>query len=162
MNWIKAGSAGLVGSVLIFVVMLLGTKVTGMAPFNLPPSAAFLAAIGIPPKPLAILLHFGYGFAWAMILYAVFRGRVTVLNGMGIALIQWFLMMVIYSPITGWGIFGFGGSGHALPPDSPLYLGNPVKYLVLTLVLHLAYGAINGWLIPLWVTAEKQQAGSAT
>ena len=65
MQWVKAGAAGVIGSLVIFIVMLLGIQVTGMAPFNLPPSAAFLEAIGLPPQPLALLVHFGYGIAWA-------------------------------------------------------------------------------------------------
>lgn len=160
MNWIKAGCAGLIGSLLILVVFIIGINVTGVAPFNLPPSAAFLAAIGIPPKPLALVVHFSYGFAWAVILYALFRERVSVINGMGVAFAQWLLFMIVYTPIIGWGVFGFGGAGHTLPPDAPLHLGNPVKYLVLTLVLHLIYGAINGWLIPRW-TAPKTRVESA-
>lgn len=161
MDWIKSGSVGLIGSLLIFFVMLVGINVTGMAPFNSPPSAAFLMALGIPAKPLAILAHFGYGFVWAMILYALFREHVSVLNGIGIALLQWFIMMLVYSPIIGWGLFGFGGPGHALPADAPLYLGNPIKYVVMTLVLHLAYGAINGWLIPRWVSRRPEAFGAA-
>ncbi|GAB3684942.1 hypothetical protein [Salinisphaera aquimarina] len=150
MNWIKAGCVGLIGSLIIFIVMFVGVNVTGAAPFNLSPSAAFLAAIDIPPKPLALLLHFGYGFAWAVVLYALFRDRVSIANGTGLALVQWLLMMIVYTPIIGWGLFGFGGSGHDLAADAPLYIGNPIKYVVLTLVLHVTYGALNGWLVPRW------------
>lgn len=153
MNWVKAGCVGLLGSLFIFVVMFLGVEVTGAAPFNLSPSAAFLAAIGLPIKPLALLMHFGYGFVWAVVLYALFRNRVSVTNGLGLALVQWLLMMVILSPIIGWGFFGFGGSGHQLPADAPLYLGSPIKYLALTFVLHMIYGALNGWLIPRWTSS---------
>jgi len=161
MNWVKAGVAGLVGSLLIFVVMLVGINVTGFAPFNMPPSAAFLEALGVAPKPLAIIAHFGYGFVWAMILYAIFRDRVNVMNGMGIALFQWLIMMLVYSPIIGWGLFGFGGVAHGFAPDAPLYLGNPVKYMIMTLVLHLAYGAINGWLVPVWTSPRAEAAEAA-
>lgn len=60
-------------------------------------------------------------------------------------------MMIVYSPIVGWGFFGFGGVGSTLPPDDPLYLAPGPQYLVATLVLHLIYGAIIGWLNPLWL-----------
>lgn len=156
MQWIKAGAAGLVGSLFILIVMFIGVNVTGMAPFNLSPSAAFLAAFGIPPRPAALLPHFAYGFAWAVLLYALFRERVSILNGIGVAFCQWLLMMIVLSPLIGWGFFGLGGAGHALPTSAPLYLGNPIKYVVLTLVLHLIYGAINGWLIPRWTGAARR------
>jgi carbohydrate-binding DOMON domain-containing protein len=54
--------------------------------------------------------------------------------------------------------------GISLPPgvtgegvDDPLALTSTVKYIVLTLVLHLVHGALNGWLIPLWVGTQRQQ-----
>jgi hypothetical protein len=67
-------------------------------------------------------------------------------------------MMVVYSPLIGWGLFGFGGAGHQLAPSDPLYLGSPVKYVMATLVLHLIYGSIIGWLNPAWIrfTATEQ------
>lgn len=159
MDWIKAGAVGALGSLVIFIVMLLGVNVTGFAPFNMPPSAAFLTALGLPAKPLAIIVHFGYGIVWAMILYALFRERVSVANGVALATVQWLIMMLVYSPIIGWGLFGLSGPAHELPPDAPLHLGNPVKYLVMTFVLHLVYGALNGWLIPKW-TGDSRTVGA--
>lgn len=159
MDWVKAGAVGALGSLVIFIVMIIGVQVTGVAPFNLPPSAAFLAALGIPAKPLAMVAHFGYGIVWALILFAIFREGVNLANAVGLALSQWAIMMVIYSPIIGWGLFGVGGPGHDLPADAPLYLGSSVKYIVMTLVLHLVYGLLNGWLIPRWV--ERPGTGEA-
>lgn len=111
--------------------------------------------MNIPPKPAALLLHFGYGFAWAVLMYAIFRERVSLVNGMGVAFGQWLLMMIVLTPLIGWGLFGFGGAGHALPASAPLYPGNPIKYVGLTLVPHLIYGALNGWLIPRWTGARR-------
>ena len=150
MPWMKAGAVGFLGSLIIFAVMILGVKVTGVAPFNLPPSAAFLEALGLNIGPLAIIGHFVYGIVWALILLALFGQRVDVARGLGLAGLQWLLLMVVYAPVIGWGVFGFGGPAHNLAADAPLYLGNPVKFVVLTLVLHAVYGALNGWLIPRW------------
>lgn len=152
MNWLKAAVAGLVGSLIIFVVMVIGVKVTGFAPFNMPPSAAFLEVLGFNRGPVAPIVHFLYGALWALILLALFRERVTVGKGLGIAGVQWLLFMVVYAPVIGWGFFGIGGPAHQLPPTDPLYLGSPVKFLVITLVLHAVYGWLIGWLIPRWAT----------
>lgn len=105
MQWVKAGAVGALGSLAIFVVMIVGIEVTGLLPFNVPPSAAFLIALNIPPQPLGVVAHFAYGIAWAVILFAVFRERTNVWNGLAMAVIvQWLLlMMLIYSPIIGWG-----------------------------------------------------------
>ncbi len=157
MQWVKAGAVGALGSLIIFIVMVIGIEVTGVAPFNLPPSAAFLKALNIPPQPLAVIAHFVYGIAWAVILYALFEQRTDIWRGLGMAVIvQWLvLMQLVYSPIIGWGVFGINAG--ALPADDPLALTSTVKYIVMTLVLHIVYGALNGWLIPLWAGTQRQQ-----
>lgn len=158
MQWIKAGAVGALGSLLIFIVMITGIHVTGAAPFNLAPSAAFLEAVGIPPTPLAVIGHFVYGIAWAVILLALFQDRTDVWRGIGVAVIvQWLvLMQLIYSPVIGWGVFGTDAG--TLPPDAPLALTSTAKYVVLTLVLHVVYGALNGWLIPRWTGIRRTAA----
>lgn len=159
MQWIKAGAIGALGSLIIFIVMYIGINVTGFAPFNMPPSAAFLTALEMPAKPLALIAHFVYGIAWAIILLAIFREKTNVWNGLGIAVIvQWLvLMQLVYSPIIGWGVFGTNAG--AMPADAPLALNSTGKYIVLTLVLHIVYGALNGWLIPKW--AGLRQGGAS-
>jgi len=56
---------------------------------------------------------------------------------------QWLLFMLIYAPAMGWGFFGLGGPAQSMAAQAPLHLGSPVKFLVMTLVLHIVYGAIN-------------------
>lgn len=155
MQWIKAGAVGALGSLVIFIVMFAGIHITGIAPFNMPPSAAFLEAIGLPTKPLALILHFVYGIAWAIILLALFRGKTDLWRGIGLAVtVQWLvLMQLIFSPIIGWGVFGVHAG--SMPADAALALNSMPKYIVLTLVLHIIYGALNGWLIPKWVDLRR-------
>lgn len=47
MKWIKAGTIGALGSLVMFALIMFG----GIAPFNLPPSAAFLEKLGINVGP---------------------------------------------------------------------------------------------------------------
>jgi len=154
MQWIKVSAVGALGSLIIFIVMILGTQVMGFAPFNMPPSAAFLQAIGISSKPLAVIGHFAYGIIWAVILFAIFRHKTDVWRGIGLAVVvQWLvLMQLVFSPITGWGIFGTAAG--SMPADAPLALNSMPKYVVMTLVLHIVYGALNGWLIPKWAASS--------
>lgn len=122
------------------------------------PSAAFLQALGIPPQPLAVIAHFAYGIAWAVILYALFEDRTDIWRGLGVALIvQWlFLMQLVYSPIIGWGVFGMNAG--ELSPHAPLALTSTAQYIVMTFVLHAVYGALNGWLIPVWTGVGRRKA----
>ncbi len=155
MQWVKAGAVGALGSLIIFVVMFLGIHVSGFAPFNMPPSAAFLEALGLPTRPLALIAHFVYGIAWAIILLAVFREKTDVWRGIGVAVVaQWLvLMQLMYSPIIGWGVFG--AQAGTMSADAALALSSMPKYIVMTLVLHLVYGALNGWLIPKWIGLRR-------
>ena len=148
-KWGRVVVTGLLGSLVMFVIIMIVIQ-SGIAPFNIAPSAAFLAKLGLPTKPLALFVHFGYGAFWSVLLVALFKDQTTLRNGIGLAIGLWVIMMVIYSPIIGWGLFGLSGSGTAVKPDSPLYLQSGPKYLVATLVLHLIYGSIIGGLNEKW------------
>ena len=161
MKWLKAALVGALGSLVMFLLMLVGIEVTGIAPFNMPPSAAFLQKLGLNVGPLPLLVHFGYGATWAIVLIAIFGAETDVWSGLMLSVALWLFMMVVYSPIIGWGFFGFGGAGHELPADAPLYLGSPVKYLVATLVLHLIYGSIIGGLTPAWLDLTPAERSAA-
>lgn len=144
MKWLKAILIGLLGSLLMFIIMLIGINVTGIAPFNVPPSAAFLVSLDLYIGPLPLLVHFGYGAFWSAVLVGMYDNTVSFGKGIGLAFVLWLIMMVIYSPIIGWGFFGFGDA-HQLAENSKLYLEAGPKYLVITLLLHLVYGATIGW-----------------
>lgn len=159
MKWIKAASVGLLGSLLMFIVMMVGINVTGIAPFNVPPSAAFLQALGINVGPLPLLVHFGYGAFWSMVLVAWAGRDTSVVRGLVLAFGLWLFMMVVYSPIIGWGFFGFGDAS-SLAADAPLYLEPGPKYAVMTLLLHVVYGLIIGWLNPAWLSDDELAGGA--
>jgi len=56
----------------MFLLMMLGIHGTGTAPFNLPPSAAFLGQFGLNMGPLPLLVHFGYGATWSLVLVGLY------------------------------------------------------------------------------------------
>jgi hypothetical protein len=164
MKWLKAAVVGAVGSLVMFLIMMVGihgTGGTGIAPFNLPPSAAFLETLGLNVGPMPLLVHFGYGATWSMVLIALYGADTDLRAGLTLSVGLWLFMMLVYSPVIGWGVFGFGGAGHGLSPSDPLYLGSPVKYLVATLVLHLVYGGIIGGLNPAWIELGQPERASA-
>lgn len=157
MKWIKAAAVGALGSLVMFLIIMFGIHGAGIAPFNIPPSAAFLEKLGLNVGPLPLLVHFGYGATWSLVLVSLYGRDATIRTGLGLATGLWLFMMVVYSPIIGWGFFGFGGMGHNLDPSNLLHLGSPVKYVVSTLVLHLIYGSIIGWLNPTWITSASRE-----
>jgi len=152
---------GVFGSLVMFGLIMFGIHGVGIAPFNLPPSAAFLEKLGLNVGPLPLLVHFGYGATWSLVLVALYGGDLSIGKGVGLATALWLVMMVAYSPLIGWGVFGFGGAGHQLAPTDPLFLGSPMKYVIATLVLHLIYGGIIGGLNPAWISFQAPEQSPA-
>jgi hypothetical protein len=64
-------------------------------------------------------------------------------------------MMIVYSPIIGWGFFGIGNA-RLLQPEHPLYLNSTSGYLFVTLSVHLVYGAILGFLTNFFISNKKR------
>ena len=145
--WIKSLISGLVGSLFMFILMMIAIKGTGVAPFNMPPSAAFLKSLGIEPKPLALIIHFGYGAAAAVFLHVVFKNKSKVVYGLGLAIAMWLIMMFVLSPIIGWGVFGT----HSGTIDGALALSSTPKYILSTLILHVIYGLSIGLIQKAWI-----------
>jgi len=149
---VKSAIVGAVGSLVMFIIMMIGIKVTGMAPFQLPPSAAFLEIIGLNVGPVPLLVHFGYGATWSIALVFLAKEQTGIGRGLFLAGALWLFMMVVYSPIIGWGFFGFGSE---YATDHTLYLEPGPKYLIITLVLHIIYGLIIGWGNSLWIDFDR-------
>jgi hypothetical protein len=158
MKWIKSAAVGALGSLVMFLLMMFGIHGAGIAPFNLPPSAAFLEKLGLNVGPLPLLVHFGYGATWSLLLVGLYGADTNVRRGIYLATGLWLFMMLVYSPIIGWGVFGVGAGYEA---GTMLHLGSPVKYIVATLVLHLLYGWIIGGLNPAWIQVEESRQATA-
>lgn len=146
--------AGFLASLVMFLFIYLSTVITDIAPFNISPSAAFLYNLGVENTGYALLLHFVYGIFWSYVLVYTFEEDVSITKAVVLSVILWTFMMIVYSPLIGWGIFGFGYA-HYLPSDHPLYLGNTLSYLAMTLVLHLIYGWVLGFLNSRWLEYYK-------
>lgn len=155
-SWWLALLAGIVGSIVMFFIMSF-TIGRNMAPFNVPPSAAMVIKAGFNPKPLALIVHLVYGALDSLIMVAIFRTASSVKTGLIVAFFMWLIFMIIYSPIIGWGFFGFGEAS-TLPMDAPLYLAPGAKFLIVTLILHIIYGVIIGLLDHWFVRAKATVA----
>lgn len=142
--------AGFLASLAMFLFIYLGIHITGVAPFNVPPSAAFLYNLGIEGKGYALLLHFCYGILWSYVFVFTFEEDVSVTKALVLSVILWLFMMLVYSPLIGWGIFGMGYA-HYLAANHPLFLESAIAYVIITLALHLIYGATLGYIHSRWL-----------
>lgn len=143
--------AALIGASASFMLFLIVAPmiVLDWGPFNLSPPAAFLAWLGVSIKPIAWMVHFLYGIIGSILFVRIIGTKPTILQGIGFGMAMWLIMMLIFSPLMGWGFFGFGDA-HLLPVDHPLYLAQGYSYAVITFGLHLVYGIMIGSLNPLW------------
>ncbi len=137
--------------------MYLAIFVIAFTPFHSLPATAFLINLGIHSKVFALLLHFGYGTLWSLVLVYGFEEDISLKRGLGFSMILWFFMMVVYCPIMGWGFFGFGYS-YLLRPDDPLYLSGGPMFIISTIAVHLVYGACIGWLNGRWTVADLRES----
>lgn len=143
MKWLKAAGAGALASVIMFIVMMVLVRGVGVAPFEVPPSAALLQALDLPPQPLAAILHFAYGILAPVILVAIAgRAGAGFAGGLILAAIMWIVMQLVFAPLIGWG--AFGTAAPIEPGGGVAALESTRKYIVATLVLHLIYGLFVG------------------
>lgn len=127
---------GGIATLAMSVPMVLGMA-TGVAPMPKPIPVAIIGTLfgdGIP-KPLLMLLavatHISYGAFWGAVLARI-TPNVTVWKGVGLGIFLWLIMQLAVLPFLGWGVFGM-----AVTP----------MIAVATLILHLIYGGVAGWLI---------------
>lgn len=146
---VKGTGIGLAASFVMFILLQIGL-ITGMTPFNVAPSAAFLLALGIESQAGAVLLHFFYGAFWAALFASFLKDRATVAKGLWLSVGLWVILMAVYSPFLGWGLFGLQGTPE-LPPEHPLYLAGGLRFPVIALLVHLVYGFVVGWLSAKWI-----------
>jgi hypothetical protein len=140
---------GVVATLAMSVVMIAAT-ITGLSPMPAPIPAALVTDVLGPglPKPammlLAALSHLAYGGVWGAILASAVR-PVTIGKGLLLGAILWLIMQVVVLPYLGWGAFGL-----AITP----------RIAIATLVLHLIYGAVLGWLADRHVVLTEAPARS--
>lgn len=144
------GLAGFMASLVMFLFLYVGVEVTGIAPFNVVPSYAFLYNLGVEKAGYALLLHFCYGILWAYVLVYTFDDNLSIVKAVLLAVVLWLFMMLVYSPLIGWGVFGFGYAHH-LPVDHPLHLKSSASYIAVTLFVHLVYGWVLGYISSRWL-----------
>lgn len=129
----KGMIAGLAATVVLSALMVMKSLMGIMPMLDLPKMIAGM--MGAPDSPmLGWGVHFmigivGYGIAMAL-LHERLPGDSATAHGTLIGLAGWLVMMVMIMPMAGAGLFG---------------MSMGVMAPVMTLVLHLIFGAVLGW-----------------
>ena len=130
----KGLMAGLVATIVLTVLMVIKSMMGLMPELDLPKMIAGM--MGAPDMPIigwAVHFMIGivlYGVAIAL-LDARLPGRSHVGHGVMLGLVGWLIMMIMLMPMAGAGLFG-------------MKLG--IMAPMMTLVLHLIFGATLGWI----------------
>jgi len=129
----KGMLAGLVATIVLSLLMVLKAMMGLLPQLDLPKMLAGM--MGSPDTPIiGWIMHFaigivGYGVAIAA-LDSKLPGTSRVGHGMMLGVIGWLIMMVVLMPMAGAGLFG---------------MNMGVMAPMMTLVLHLIFGAVLGW-----------------
>ena len=121
----KAAGIGVVTALLLTGVMLPALKL-GIAPMPKMPSLAFAETMSGRqlPLPVGLLFHMAYVTFWSVAYVVLFRDRLTFLDALGLAIVLWLVLLLVFFPFVGWGFFGL-----AIGP----------KLIVVSLVPHLLF-----------------------
>ncbi len=129
----KGMLAALVATIVLSVLMVLKTMMGLMPQLDLPKMLAGM--MGSPDMPLiGWIAHFAIGIVVYGVAIAVLDSKLPgtshVGHGIMLGVIGWLIMMVMLMPMAGAGFFGMN-MGIMAP--------------MMTLVLHLIFGAVLGW-----------------
>jgi len=138
--------AGFAATVVLSALMLMKASMGLMPQLNVIAMLAHMIGFGGPA--LGWLAHFLIGTVlWGVLfalLYPSLPGSEPVVKGMVFGVGAWLLMMIIVMPMAGAGFFG-------------LNLG--IMAPVMTLILHLIWGAVLGFVYKV-LPGTQQQAGT--
>lgn len=133
---VPAMAAGFVATVVLSLLMIIKSMMGLMPGLDVIHMLSHMAhaMIGTAASPaIGWVIHFLIGtVAWGVlfaVLYPILPGRSSVAKGLVFSVLAWLLMMLIPLPMAGAGLFG-------------LHMG--LMAPVMTLVLHLIWGAVLG------------------
>ncbi len=136
MKIVRAAVAGFIATVVLSLVMVMKMKMGLMPGLNAIKMLTVMAhgMIGTPAAPwVGWGAHFMIGTLLWGVLFAlsnpILPGSSPLSKGLAFSVLAWLLMMILVMPMAGAGFFG---------------LGMGVMAPVMTLLLHLLYGAVLG------------------
>lgn len=102
----KAVGVGIASAILLSIIAIAG-QMSGASPMPKPLGLAFAERIlGPVPLPVGLLFHVVYVTFWTVVYVALFRTSLTFLNALGLGLFLWLLVLILFFPVVGWGVFG--------------------------------------------------------
>ena len=138
----KGMLAGLAATIALSLLMVLKAMMGLMPQLDLPKMLAGM--MGSPDMPLVgWIVHFAIGIVVYGVAIAVLNSKLPgtspIGHGIMLGVFGWLIMMVIVMPMAGAGLFG---------------MNMGIMSAMMTLVLHLIFGAVLGWVYGRSVTTQ--------
>ena len=128
----KAMLAAFVATVVLSILMVMKAMMGVMPNLDIP--AMLAKMMGAPETPLLGWIgHFMIGTVGYGIVFAFLAGKLPgslIVQGMIVCILGWLGMMIVVMPMAGAGLFG---------------LNFGIMAPMMTLVLHVIFGAVLGW-----------------
>ena len=148
MLYVKAAIVGFLASLLDYILTHFSVEI-GFAPYNLIPAEAFLVNLGIYLPSVAVILTLAYGPLVSMGMVKFFGRKADTPHTAGVVMGLFAVSMLVFYPLAGWGFLGQGESWK-LGPRHPEYLEPGPKPILFSLVLHLVWAGVMGYLDRHW------------
>ena len=144
----KGMLAGLAATVVLSALMVMKAMMGIMPALDLPRMIAGM--MGAPNAPLlGWIVHFMIGVVGYGIAIVVFGNSATgagnVMRGIAIGVVGWLIMMLMLMPMVGAGFFG---------------LNMGVMAPMMTLILHIIFGAVLGWVYGRLIGNDHRLSGA--
>ncbi len=146
-NMFKGVAAGFSATIVLSVMMLI-KQMMGLMP-ELDIASMLTNMLGLPDVAFGWVMHVVIGSAAWGGLFALIAPRLPgsiVLRGVAFGVAAWLMMMVAIMPMAGAGLFG-------------MQLG--IMAPMMTLLLHIVYGAALGWAFGALTSAGGQRRAVA-
>jgi hypothetical protein len=137
-EWWKAVGVGIATAAILAVLNVIALK-TQVSPLPKPLGLAFAEAIfgHSLPLPVGLLFHLAWVTFFSVVYVVFWRDSLTLQNAIILAFGLWFLALVAFFPIVGWGFLGLAVSPKLILPVT-------VSHLLFALILwglcRLAFG----------------------
>lgn len=144
---LKGIVAGFAATIVLSALMVM-KQVMGIMP-ELDIAQMLTGMLGLPSVAVGWLMHFIIGSIVWGVLFAIVGSYLpgnVVARGMLFGLAAWLMMMVAIMPMAGAGFFG-------------MQLG--VAAPMMTLVLHIIFGAVLGWVYGALTSSDRDRASGA-
>lgn len=140
----KAVGIGILTAVLLSAIMVPLLK-AGVSPMPKPLAPAFAdKLLGTAlPLPVGLLFHVAWVTLGSVIYVVLFRDRLSFARALGLALVLWVLVLVVFFPFVGWGFLGLSVSP---------------KLILAALVSHVLF-ALFVWALAHWAFKISPEQG---